>query len=149
MKSCYLYEGSGTIKALRNKRSLSVPTGNQTGASFKCIQNSLRSLGMTFELVKWSNSCWILPYKKIVLSLQIFTFILHGSVLILIIVSLLSHLCKKVKYAFLQVEATTPTLLTCQSSQKLKRGETVKEPAHIGLFANRFVVSATPALGCL
>ena len=32
--------------------------------SFKCIQNSLRSLGMTFELVKLSNSRWILPYKK-------------------------------------------------------------------------------------
>ena len=33
--------------------------------SFKSIQNSLRSLGMTFELVKYSNSRWILPKTKI------------------------------------------------------------------------------------
>ena len=32
--------------------------------SFKSIQNSLRSLGMTFELVKYSNSRWILPKTK-------------------------------------------------------------------------------------
>ena len=33
--------------------------------SFKSTQNSLRSLGMTFELVKYSNSRWILPKTKI------------------------------------------------------------------------------------
>ena len=42
--------------------------------SFKSIQNSLRSLGMTFELVKYSNSRWILPKTKIHLVITDFHF---------------------------------------------------------------------------